>query len=92
VIGAFETQARRGTYWGSVPTLTEYRTPRSLPAPIEQTLLLAQVQTRLKRLDAIVQDRLMNWGYAVCDAAMRRWVDTTLPAPTGFPYPASGVG
>jgi NTE family protein len=46
----------------------------------------------LKRLDAMVQERLINWGYAVCDAAMRRWVDTTLSAPTGLPYPASGVG
>ncbi len=34
----------------------------------------------------------INWGYAVCDAAMRRHVDNGLPAPAAFPYPASGVG
>ena len=33
------------------------------------------------------QERLINWGYAICDAAMRRWVDRRLPPPKGFPYP-----
>ena len=31
-------------------------------------------------------------GYAVCDAAMQAYLDTTLPAPAAFPYPAQGVG
>ena len=39
-----------------------------------------------------VQDRVINWGYAACDAALRKHVDTSLPAPGGFPYPAAGVG
>ena len=38
------------------------------------------------------QERLINWGYAICDVAMRMWVDPTLPKPNGFPYPSSGVG
>jgi NTE family protein len=33
-----------------------------------------------------VQERLINWGYAVCDAAMRRHVDASLSAPDNFPY------
>ena len=32
-----------------------------------------------------------DWGYAVCDAAMRSHVVPGLPAPAGFPYPVSGV-
>jgi len=39
-----------------------------------------------------VQERLINWGYAICDVAIRRWVDTTLSAPSGFPYPDAAVG
>jgi NTE family protein len=27
-----------------------------------------------------VQDRLMNWGYAICDAALRAHVDADLQA------------
>jgi NTE family protein len=92
VIGAFDAKERAGAYFGIPTDIAAYQTPHALPAPVEKTILLAQVKTRLKRLDAIVQERLINWGYAVCDAAMRRWVDTTLPAPTGFPYPTSGVG
>ena len=34
----------------------------------------------------------INWGYAMCDVAMRSWVDPDLARPNGFPYPASGVG
>jgi NTE family protein len=47
--------------------------------------------TRLKRLDSVVQERLINWGYAVCDAAMRTHVLLGAAAPA-FPYPASRVG
>lgn len=31
--------------------------------------------TRLKRLDDRLQKQLINWGYAVCDAALRAHVD-----------------
>ena len=43
-------------------------------------------------VDGEVQDRVINWGYAACDAALRAHVDPALPAPGGFPYPAAGVG
>ena len=46
--------------------------------------------TRLKRMNNTLQERLINWGYAVCDAAMRKHVDTSLPKGK-FPYPNSGV-
>jgi NTE family protein len=34
---------------------------------------------------------LINWGYAVCDAALRRNVKPTLPKPLNFPYPNTRV-
>ena len=51
-------------------------------------LIKTNTATRLKKLEAILQERIINWGYAVCDAAIRRHVDPTV----GFPYPAVGVG
>ena len=42
-------------------------------------------------MDARLQERLINWGYAVCDAAMRRHVDQEVPAAGAFPYPAAGI-
>jgi NTE family protein len=52
---------------------------------------VAATPTRLGKMDTAVQERLINWGYAVCDAAMRRHVDPALPAGGEFPYPATGV-
>jgi NTE family protein len=43
-------------------------------------------------MDGTLQEQLINWGYAICDAGMRKWVEPDAPAPTGFPYPAVGVG
>jgi NTE family protein len=53
---------------------------------------LAAVATRLDALPAVTQERLINWGYAVCDAAMRSHVEKGWARPAGFPYPAAGVG
>ena len=92
VVGAFEAKERSGTYWGIRINLADYGLHDSLPCPVEKTLALAELKTRLKRLDGVVQERLINWGYAACDTAMRRWVDATLAAPAGFPYPSSAVG
>lgn len=53
----------------------------------DKTLALAAVPTRLTGLDNGTQERLINWGYAVCDAAMRKHVlDVPLAKPDGFPY------
>lgn len=83
---------RKGTYWGIRTNIADYELANALPCPDTQTLLLANMATRLKGLPALDQERLINWGYAVCDAAMRRHVDSSLPTPAGFPYPAAGVG
>lgn len=42
-------------------------------------------------LDATLQDRIIKWGYAVCEAALPKHVDNTLPPPGNFPYSAAGV-
>jgi NTE family protein len=41
-------------------------------------------------MDSDVQERLINWGYAVCDAALRKHVDTSL-SKGKFPYPNTGI-
>jgi NTE family protein len=52
---------------------------------------LAAIPTRLKRLDDETQERLINWGYAVCDAALRAHVDPALQPMPAFPYPKREV-
>lgn len=92
VVGSFSAKERKGTYWGIRSHIGDYHLADSLPCPPEQTLALANTRTRLKRLEPLAQERLINWGYAICDTAMRRWMDGGLPAPTAFPYPESGIG
>jgi NTE family protein len=92
LIASYQKNERAGTYWGIRVEIADYGLANALPCPVEKTILLASLKTRLKRLDSVVQERLINWGYAACDAAMRRWVDGSLPKPKGFPYSASGIG
>ena len=83
---------RKGTYWGTRSDIMNYSVPGALPCPREQTTALAETPTRLARLDDLMQERLINWGYAICDAAMRRHVALDAGAPSNFPYPAAKVG
>ena len=48
---------------------------------------LAKVPTGLEKLDSRLQERLINWGFAVSDAALRKHFDPGFPVPGGFPYP-----
>ncbi len=91
-IDGFKRGDREGTYWGIRTDIGDYGLQDALPCPPDQTLVLARTATRLKKMDSVLQERLINWGYAVCDAALRTHVDTSLAAPAGFPYPDSGVG
>ena len=91
VIDSYKQHVRKGTYWGIRTNIADYALPDAMNCPFPETLKLAEVATRLKALDAALQEKIINWGYAVCDATLRKHVDGTLPAPVGFPYPAAGV-
>jgi len=86
---AFSSKEREGAYWGIRTDIASYKDSDALPCPLARTMELAATPTRLKRLPDERQDRLINWGYAVCDSAIRTYVDKTLP-PGAFPY-AGGV-
>jgi len=91
-IDGFQGGDRDGTYWGIRTDITHYQLADALPCPADQTLALARTPTRLKSMDSTLQERLINWGYAVCDAALRRHVDPSIARPAGFPYPQARVG
>jgi len=84
--------SRRGAYWGIWTEIADYGLADTLPCDPALTTALARTPTRLAALDETQQERLINWGYAVCDAAVRRFVDRGLPAAASFPYPRAGVG
>lgn len=92
VIDAYKSGDRLGTYWGIRTHIQDYDLPDALHCPSEKTMLLALEPTRLKQIAPQTQERIINWGYAVCDAAIRKHVSPELSVPVGFPYPAEGVG
>ncbi len=89
VIGSFQAGLRKGTYWGIRTDIADYRVPNSLACPYAITIELANTPTRLKAMGERLKQRLVNWGYAVCDSAIRKHIDSSIPVGT-FPY-AGGV-
>lgn len=91
LIGSFQAGLREGTYWGIWTDISEYKLVDALPCPLAKTQTIAGISTRLKKLDDDKQEKIINWGYAVCDAAMRSYGKITGAPPAKFPY-AIGVG
>jgi NTE family protein len=92
VVGSLDQGIRKGAFWSIRTDIARFNLPDALPCPVEKTVLLAETETRLRRMTETLQERLINWGYAVTDAGMRRhWADS-LPAPSAFPYPQAGIG
>ena len=59
----------------------------SIPMTASQVLDREFLEIRAKVPDGI-QERIINWGYAICDAAMRAHVEAT-SSERQFPYPAT---
>ena len=91
LIGSFTSGERTGTYWATRSNMANYPAPNALACPFDATQRLAAIPTRLAAMEDITQQRLVNWGYAICDAAMRAHVAFGATPPSGFPYPAAGV-
>jgi NTE family protein len=87
LIAAFEADTKEGTYWGVRTDILRYELPDALLCPISRTTELAEVPTRLKAMPTALQHRLVNWGYAVCDAAMRRHMSMANTPTAQFPFP-----
>jgi NTE family protein len=84
--------SRKGAYWGTNVDMADYNPgDNTLDCPYEKTQKLANLSTRLWKFSKEHQEQLINWGYAICDMAMRKYVDPALPNNAQFPYPG-GVG
>jgi NTE family protein len=76
-----------GAYWGIRTDIRNYQLADALPCDLARTAELAATPTRLAAMKDDLQERLINWGYAVCDAALRRHVNKGITPPGAFPYP-----
>jgi len=87
LIEGFEAGTRRGGYWGVATRIGDYGASAPLAVDTEVTGQLDEVPTRLSAFDPGLQGRLINWGYALCDAALRTRVGLTIPVAAGLPLP-----
>ena len=87
LVDEYTRGARKGAYWGIDTDIRKYGLADALPVLPSRIRELASLRTRLDDFTDAEQGRLINWGYAVCDAAMRRHVTGGAgPAPT-WPVP-----
>lgn len=92
-VDAFEGPIWSGAFWGIRTDIANYELPDAISCDHERTLRLANVKTRLKKVKPALQEQIINWGYAVADAAVRKHFEPDQHrAPAGFPYPDSGIG
>jgi NTE family protein len=91
-VASYKLQLRKGAYWGIRSQVADYELGDALDADADLTSALAETPTRLRKLGDRHQDRLINWGYIICDTAVRKWVKDGLTPPDTLPYPESGLG
>lgn len=91
LLTSFVEHEHHGTYWSMRTDVRKYPVKDRLPCPFNRTQELAGIRTDLEAKDTVTQRRLINWGYALCDAGIRSWVEDGLPPPQDFPYPLEGV-
>lgn len=95
-IADFEDKKARGTYWGIDTKIenyepTEEKEKKEFLPPLlkdsKTTEKLSKISTRLSGLNEKKQEALINWSYALADAAMRCWMLEPGAKPGRLPFP-----
>ncbi len=91
IVGAYLEKIRSGVYWSISENLDAFAAQNPLKCPSDSTCKLAQIGTRLKKIDRTTQQKLINWGYAASAWRYGKYFDNSLPHATAFPFPNAGV-
>jgi NTE family protein len=86
----FQRALRQGTYWGITTAIAGYGLADPIVSDNKLTRELQKIRTRLNQFTAEEQGHLINWGYALSDAAMRSYGKAVLlaaPSAPSWPCP-----
>ena len=82
LIADFKAKLRDGAYWGIDTKIGNYPLADPMTCRREVVEPLAAIRTRLNPFSDEEQGRLINWGYALCDAALRSHASALVPDAT----------
>ena len=72
LIDDYKRAERKGSYWGIETKIENYALADAMPCDPAIVTPLAHIRTRLNKFGEDEQGHLINWGYALCDAAIRK--------------------
>ncbi len=87
LVRMYQGRERTGAYWGIGTPIARYNLAGALNVPRDVTQRLAKIRTRLNAFTEEEQCTLINWGYAICDAAVRRCSPAPKTPLPQWPYP-----
>lgn len=94
LVSDFQAGRVQGTYWGIDTDIASYQIADALPCRPALVAELAAMRTRLNPFNDTEQGQLINWGYALTDAAIRRWAPQLVvhAVPAAWPEPTHALG
>jgi NTE family protein len=95
LIADYKAGERQGAYWGIDTNIGDYPVADPMTCRMELVEPLAAIRTRLNPFSDEEQGRLINWGYALCDAALRSHTSALVAnavRPTQWPVPGQALG
>lgn len=87
LIEEFTANRNQGAYWGLGTQIADYADSLAVATDNGITGALAQVPTRLAGFGKLTEGRLINWGYALADAALRKRAGLPIAKSIGLPIP-----
>lgn len=86
LVADLQAKKMKGAYWGITTAIGDYGVPDAMCRDTPVTDALRAIRTRLNPFTDEEQGRLMNWGYALCDTALKRYLPGSYGA-TRWPAP-----
>jgi len=96
LIDEYSRDGRKFVFWSIRDRLRRHGDlPWDFCLPYSETTLLAEVPTRLEKMEESTKKRLVNWGYAAAHEAMLLYHPERLSVgsvPALYPFPEEGIG
>ncbi len=89
LIEDFTAGRRHGAYWGVETRIADYEDSLAVTGDSAVTKALSEVPTRLAGFGELTEGRLINWGYALADAALRQRAGLPVKQSAGLPVPTA---